>query len=268
MLPTALRNPFAFPFGVMPGVNLNHPAAGPRLRYSGVAAPGGGFVNLLTGGLAAKISAPTTLPSIIGPALNAQTTTGWVTDGTISETITADTMAVIVIPTTSVAVGRTFVKSNTNITVGIAGIVIVNLEVGYFTQGSYGGSGIVLSLNVPYFIALSVRNGNKNWVVVNLLTGQIRTSFQVGAVSMNNPSPPYAIGGNFSGARAAGALIAAAMFTANSYLKPELLLQWALDPWAFWYPQDIGEVDGVGRAAFLAAWARHSNSIIGGAQAA
>lgn len=230
------RNPLTFPSGVQPGVDITHPASR-NLRYSGIAAPGGTVINLLDGARALTQNTPTTLPTIIGPTLNALTTTGWCTGGSIvADTIAADTQGVIIIPKESTSVGRVFVRTNTNITVGIAGIVLINLVLGYITQGSVGSFGITLALDTPYFVAISVRNGNRNCIVRNLETGQIQTAETVTATAMNNSNAPYGIGGNFSGARSAGCQIAAVMFSANNYLKPQALLQWALDPWAFWYP--------------------------------
>lgn len=196
------------------------------------------MINLLTGSRATKNTSPTTLPSIIGPTLNAQTSTGWVTDGTISETVTADTIAAILIPTASTAIGWFLVKSNTNTTSLLGGVQIASLVPHYRSQGLGFSSGLTLSLNVPYFIAGSFRNGNQNWVVVNLLTGQILAAVNTSAITMNNSSAPYGIGGSFTVGRSAGAQIAAVMLTTNRFLRPQALLAWARDPWSFWYPAE------------------------------
>lgn len=237
------RNPFAFPVGVRPSVDPSHLATGTTLCYSGIAAPGGGFINLLSGSKASKQSSPTTVQTAIGPALNADTTTGWCTDGSINPTVTTCTIAAILIPVTSVATGRIFIMTDTNTTVNISGIELPSLVLNFRTQGSAYSSGITLSLNTPYFVAGSFRSGNQNWVVVNLKTGQIQTAANTTSLTMDSPSAPYAIGGNFSSARAAGAQIAAVMFSANRFLRPAQLLKWAQDPWAFWYPEVAQESD-------------------------
>jgi hypothetical protein len=231
-------NALLFPGGRTPGFDPSHVAAN-KIRYSGIPA-GATFLNLLNnttstiGGTASLKITP------MGPAV--YTATGAANynsvTATASETPIAVTQAAIVTPITSNASGSyLFCTDVTNATTENA-LMILSLVVEFSCNGSYT-SGITLSLNTPYFVAVSVRNNSGNlagnFVVINLLTGQIFTATLTGTSRILQASTfNWGIGGNTLNSRS-GVQIAAVMYSVG-YLSLQQLLLWAQAPWDFWYP--------------------------------
>jgi hypothetical protein len=117
----------------------------------------------------------------------------------------------------------------------------------------------------PYFVAISSVVASAidpaHGVVVNLLTGQIQTfSGLISSILSANPtSGTYCVGNigtslNFG----FGGKIAATMVSKAKLSLPELL-QWAQDPWSFWYPRKTDFLSLL-RAATNATFSRTVNA--------
>lgn len=95
----------------------------------------------------------------------------------------------------------------------------------------------VASVNTPYFVAASgFSSGTLNWVIVNLASGQIVAESHACSAFPATSMGGQNIIGNNSGQPMLG-IVAAAMYS-PAYMPLTQLLQWAADPWSFWYPND------------------------------
>ncbi len=72
-----------------------------------------------------------------------------------------------------------------------------------------------------------------NFGLVNLLTGAIVTQSVALGVALG-PLLTYGIGGTSAGSNG-GSSISSAMISLT-YLPMTRVLEWAADPWSFWYP--------------------------------
>lgn len=131
-------------------------------------------------------------------------------------------------------------------------------------------SSFTLSLNIPYFIAASVKSASTvNFVATNLVTGQIFSSATSTGTGLSTLQTTQNIGADWGGAGTgthfADAYIATAMF-APSFTWMQALLMWAADPWSFWYPPRREAFVGKAAAApsFIAAWALNRNVAVEG----
>lgn len=97
-------------------------------------------------------------------------------------------------------------------------------------------TGITLSAGVPYFAATSVFGSKVRTAVVRLDTGQVMTSNAVtGAITAL--ANPIAVGGLYTQPYPLLGYLAAAAWIAQG-LTMRQLVQWAADPWSFWYLDD------------------------------
>lgn len=112
-------------------------------------------------------------------------------------------------------------------------------------------SGINLIVGVPYFIVASATGPSAststwthNWVVVRLDTGQITTATGTSSQSWAASNGNMLFGGASSGQGNldADGNLAAAMYS-NVFTSVPQMLQWAQDPWAFWYPRTLDLAD-------------------------
>lgn len=250
------RNPLAYPASTVPGVNPSHRAA-QGLRFSGVAAPGG-FISLNQGrrGTVAGASPSFAIDGRIGSGFFSASGADAV-NFTVQSTVNDASATIAAIASfNSVAAGQClFSSSGTN-----AGWrLIYNTTQVTMTAGSVGdiNSGIGLTANTPYLIISSANASASNFFVLNLATGKITTASAAGAAPAA-PNGTYQVGNNVFNQPQLGR-IAAVMFSANFMTLTEMR-QWALDPWAFWYPcQTERLVAAAAAATFLAAWAQQSN---------
>lgn len=109
--------------------------------------------------------------------------------------------------------------------------------------GFYGPAGttdigtVARVINTPYFFACSSKDNVTDQVVVNLATGQVFVSTAAGrTLDTNNTTGTFLMGKLVTAGSGNG--IAAAMFTTGDRLSITQLLQWAENPWSFWYPED------------------------------
>lgn len=239
------RNQLAYPGGLRkPGFDRTHPAAGSNMRYSGIAAPGGAFINLLdgtvstpTGGALSTVIAP-----IIGKGVSETVSTRYNSIANVySDSPTAVTMAVIFMPTGSVASFNSVIFSTkTGSVSGNAALAVAaNTRLfSFYNNGSVvspTGAPALVS-NVPYFLLVSwAASGAYSWAVVNLNTGQRWSGNPTSGLSTIVGTSSWGIGTSLSSVQPFG-VIASAMYSINNLLPYGNALQWAADPWSFWYP--------------------------------
>lgn len=111
-------------------------------------------------------------------------------------------------------------------------------------------AGITLVAGVPYFIICSgsgVSGGtwNTNWLVLRFDTGQIITAVASGtgqAMVASNGNMVFGGAPSPDGAQDATGNLAAAMYSGGPggfVMSIPQMLQWAQEPWAFWYPRTL-----------------------------
>lgn len=220
--------------GRNPGFDLSHVAAAGIVKNRGFSAVplGGNFVNLITGGVSAVDNSGGTakLYGATGPIISMASNQASHFTGQLSTTTPNLTLAAIFQLTSVVS---------TQVLVSIGNSIRLHCSTGpTFISMIYGGnisSGYTQIANVPYFAACSlVASVVENFVIARLDTGQIYTATATpGAVQSTNTTQYVANNASLS-IGCTG--VAAAMFS-PSYLTLGQLLEWAQDPWAFWYPR-------------------------------
>lgn len=237
---------FSYPFGSAPGFDPSHPAA-PGATFSGIASTAG-FINLMQGQRSVVNGTPlTTILPGIAAATKFPTAPDYCSFSGFPATLdNQTTMAAIVQFTTVGAAQQMFLCSSTQASTNWSLNCDFSGGTTSFSINPNGGtvtrSLIALSAGVPYFLALSVSDSFANsgkvfFVVTRLDTGQIQSAnIAVSASPLGASNGSYSVGARVNGNVASLSSIAAAMITrrATSF---SALLQWAADPWSFWYPQ-------------------------------
>jgi hypothetical protein len=238
-------NPLGIP-GRRPGFDPSHPAA-QNIRYSGVA-NGANFISLLNGKPGTPSISGSVLDGQIGPAATIATTTGGGNNITVAGGGSAPSVATIacIFKFNGTSAGNyqgllgTF-ASGFGWWIGIENAV-QNITVSSGGTSSTTAFTPVLSVGVPYFVAVSSSLTGGNLVVVNLATGAIQSQTVTygSSLSAAGGEAPYVLGTTFTFAAANGldGSMAAAMYSAQ-FMSLSQLQQWAQDPWAFWYPRTL-----------------------------
>lgn len=258
-------SPLAFP-GRLPGFDPAHVVAR-GCRFSGSAFGASNFINLLNAKIGTQAGAPSSVISgTVGPAVqfsSASTLDKLTYSGQSTANDGQVTLGAIVRPK-SAGLNNPVIFNSGNAAGGWQFTTVGSVLV--LQDGSYShiaNSGFVLAANVPYFVACSTDSATAtNFVVLRLDNGKVLANSQA-SITTTASNGIYSIGGTgqFAGNVFDGA-IAATMFSA-SYASLATLLQWASDPWAFWYPRtnygaiDIGTLIAAG--GFKAAWAQQNN---------
>lgn len=241
ILPRA--NPLAYPAGVAPGFDSTHVAA-QSARFS--------VPNFVSGMVLLNFCGPTgtktkfgTVPAVldsgIGPTAQftgAGVHTRLTIAGQPAVVDTNQTIAAIIVPQSFAGNGGGIVST----TSATQGACLEITSTGALKWGWLGSSSvtstIVLSLNVPYFVAASVSAANNvNFIAVNLFTGAVQTqATTIGAGAASTPNGTYTLGMQPGGNIDYAGLTAACMVN-TSFMPMAALRQWAADPWSFWYPR-------------------------------
>lgn len=261
-LVASFRSPLVFPGG-NPGFDPSHIAANSAVM-SIVATPTSG-INLLTGTGPGSTSNSSSAMTAYGPSIVVNYIPSWQkypvhsgsypAGGTTSD---ATIGLIFSIPSYSSNVGSLFGWGPPS--GGWDGIYISStgaLNVEY--HGAVYGTGFTVALNTPYFLAISnkyVGSGSTVFVIVNLLTGAIKTgTFASGYVYDTNNYDYYFIGTDYS-------LVYANIYAASwalSYLPISALLLWAQRPWDFWYPNALQKLPFIKKLSSGTAYSLSSN---------
>lgn len=242
-----------YPFGAAPGVPHGHIALrGSTLRCSAIATNSGvGFIAIYsaskggtafvnTGGFTSGVTdgyMGNVVSSSATGTTNRMTLSGQaaVTDSTI-------TMAAIVKFTSTATTQAIWCLGDS----GSVGWVIQSnagtLELAPAPFTTAASSGVAFSTNTPYFCAASGQSANTNFVVKNLITGLARTANATTAMTATASNGNYVIGNYGNDANSIAGSVACVMAaTGTPILGQKELLQWADDPWSFWFPADSQE---------------------------
>lgn len=241
-------SPFAFP-GSLPGFDPSHPASKGCL-FSGIPAPDGGFSNLLTGAGGTKSGTPTLAMTGYGPALKSVGNTDNDNFPYPAVAWPAQTMAVIVRFDT---LGASVQVIQATAAGGSSGFYIANAGTGSSSQWAIvvGVTFVIISgLPAPiagatYFVVVSVQSAtNYNIVVRRLDNGQVWAVTATTALSFIAGDTTLYIGNRGTNARQTLGAIMATMHNINYMTLPQMV-QWAQDPWSFWYPQTFDLLQAV-----------------------
>lgn len=259
---TQYSNPLAYPAGYAPGYNPSHIAAG-GTRFSGISVPGN-FLNILSGKVGTLSGTPTwAVKSYVGPVTYFTSSSASFT-GQSTANDEACTIGTIVYPINQ---NNSCVFSSSGDNAGwrtihggfgainyqlVAGGVAVTINTGDLVPGEYS----------PWFLATSAGLSTSCYVVKNLANGKTRFAESTGPGSTLASNGTYMVGANTFGQNYYGG-IAAVMFSGR-YNSLQSLLQWAADPWSFWYPNP-GDNWIAAQAAGFPWWAVKNNHMILGA---
>jgi hypothetical protein len=228
------RNPLAFPSGMVAGFDPSHPLS-KNIRFSGIASDGN-FFNLLSNKPGTVVGAPSAnIDAILGSNATFTNSTdaanfsgqSTVNDGNV-------TICCIVYFNSVSASQALFASSSVNTGWRFA----YDNPSGYFNIIAGGVTGINMGIapvaNVPYFLAASASSTQSSVVLARLDTGKVTFATSTGA-SPVAPNGTYQVG-NDTFSEVAKAKISTVMFSA-SFTSLQQLLQFAQDPWSFWYPR-------------------------------
>jgi hypothetical protein len=109
----------------------------------------------------------------------------------------------------------------------------------YISFGIVANSGLIPSIDTPYFIVVSASSTAQvcNFLLLNLRTGTYQTaSISTSAFSISLFDSRFALGtsshiGFFNSPYGISAAMAS-----DAFLSIPQMLAWAQDPWSFWYP--------------------------------
>lgn len=250
------RSRLGFPAGRAPGIDPSHVAMKGLLRWSGIARANT-FVEIINGGLGTVNGSPTgKVDGSIGPAFNTTTTADCATFTGRSTATDANFTQAAIFRAAGINTGFQTYIADTNFahTLFSAQSFGGNVANGNLTINTTGNtntwfvSTIIPVNGVPYFAAVSCNGAVANFVATRLDTGQILTSAIVSTIAGIASNGTYSIAGNNVFNQNAQGPVSAAMFS-TAFLSMQELVQWAADPWAFWFPRR--EQEFVGKAATL-----------------
>lgn len=236
------RHPLVFPAGRRPGVDYSHPAlTGKSLLRLSVVARGGSLIDVTGRQVGTRSGAVSgQIFSALGNVTDFNTGSGGnITFSGPSVTEPA-TLAVILWLNVGTVLSNSTGVSPFTIGRGTGGTS------SYVVLGIGGGTQFIgpnfLSGGVPYFLAATFGSASPMVVARRLDTGSLLTS-NFSSASTNTSNGTYSVGDN-------GPVAAAAI--TNAIMTPEQLIQWAYDPWSFWYPPPSTIQLGVGVPAATA----------------
>jgi hypothetical protein len=252
-------NKLAFP-GTKPGIDPTHPASGKYILLSAVPAVGQqNYVNSATSQPLAVISgtvAPTVgIDGVIGPWVRVASSSGQCLGFSLSSISDNPSVTIASIFNFTVSTGGfQAIVSNSG---GNQGLFLQDVTPKAFFTGSGGPVSAPFSLvaGSTYFLAHSLQTDSSgavaNFVARNLATGSIQTGSVISSTGTGARFGTNCTVGNDPFSEWLNAKLAAAMVSTASLSIPQLL-QWADDPWSFWYPRAIG-LAGMLRGSIAAA---------------
>lgn len=251
-------NPLIYPARHKPGFDPTHPVAN-SVRLSAVAS-GSNFVNLLSGKAGTISGTPVSaISGVIGPSTNigAGVSSDRVTFSGMPIASSAMTMAAIMIGavpggtnpaifsnTSSSSSGYIFYQNN--------GTGILTIQ--QWGIGSNSFSTVIPVPGHPCFVAATKDANGSFFVSTDLITGAIQSNSAGGGSVSGTPNGTYTIG-NWPAANLDDPRLTpmSAVMYSDVVTSSQLLLQWAQDPWAFWYPRRSLSIVGAAAAAAIKA---------------
>ena len=195
----------------------------------------GNSINLLNGKRGTTSGAPTsTIDGIIGPCTVFTTGTQFNRFTGPTTTPAQFTMATIFRPT-AISNSPLFSTSTTGSTGYIFFLTASDIKV-FDNQAVTIASGTTLTVGVPYFLLISYNGTAATFLWVRLDTGQVKTVTASGTLVPANGNGNFNISSDL-GDTPAQNVATLAFFP--QYLELSGMLQWAQDPWSFWYPRNI-----------------------------
>lgn len=235
------RNKLAFPTGFAPGFNPNHISIGTTglVRLSCVCMGNANMVSIMSGQIGTLTGTPTfAMHKTIGPSL--VTSSGGASAAFSPGPSTTDTnytIACIFYITSQGSFNILCLNNN-----GPSPDFFVDSTSPFNLRLQASGntlSSIPVSLNTPYFCAVSNSGSTTaNFLLLNLATGAVQTQSTTGAGTSSTFNSTIIVAGVSSFGQQLNGGMAACAYIANSFLSLPQLLEWAADPWAFWYPDE------------------------------
>lgn len=231
---------FNYPYGRKPGSISKHVANTIQntAYLSVIAVNGGNFVDV-NSGCKGTVSGGVTggLKSYIGPYSRTNASFDKVSFPFTTSALKTITIAGILIPGTITGFNSFLSTSSLNggFRLGTNGASF-NLTEGAVLEIV---SGINLAIGVPYFVAVSADTSKANFIVCNLLNGK-REMSSINSSTATAGNGTLVIGSDFTNGAGLGS-IACLMVSGGTgtdgRLSLPVLIDWALDPWSFWYPE-------------------------------
>lgn len=127
----------------------------------------------------------------------------------------------------------------------------------FVNSGAVSHDFLSVALNVPYFVAISIDSSNTwNAVATNLMTGQIRAATKFATATVPSAGTGICHGNSYNHNQPLNGYLAVSMYS-NKGMTLADMLQWAADPWSYWYPDNTDdEIVGIIAAASSAKFRR------------
>lgn len=249
-------NPLAYPGGT-PGFDPSHPMSN-GLAMSAVST-GGNFVSLQTGKPGTIGGSPSAFIGTVGKG------TKFTTNANVTfpaPTVLPTVFTVAAIFELDGVTGNPTQQLINNVAGGGMGLALDGA--GHLSFGGAGGavftfpptSGASLPFGIPFFFVASFAPSaaSATGVLVNLLTGQTFSATSSLSGGMQASDGNYYIGNRGLNSRQLDGGVHTVAWS-YTYLSLPQLLQWAQDPWSFWYPQklDLGLIFGGASSASVSA---------------
>jgi hypothetical protein len=221
-----------------PRFDPRHPASVGITPSHGICAAviGSGFMNLITGLGGTNVGAPAQITRpLLGPCFNYNSSARYTQfTGMQAVADTAWTMASIFISTNA----NGGICGSSTVHTALGGVSMYNNAGAFaFANGTNGnGTGITITANIPYLIIATgtSTNGSMNYAQTRLDTGAVVTSLNQSSGAQTASAGIYEVGDNANQGASIGPV--AAFMYAPARISVAAMVQWAQDPWSFWYP--------------------------------
>jgi len=235
------RRPFFFPGG-MASVDTSHPVGYGKISRnfgcSFVCTGTNGLVSLMDGQVF-TLSGSQVFKNhgVIGPCVGFLTTGAYAYLGNQSSaSVSATTAAfIIVMSAYNVGGGGTGYMWSGGANVGLG----INTSGAFLLYDSGNvNTGIIVPIGIPFFLAISFNTTAMYAVGTNLITGAVQfNKAGAGQPAWSATAQDFLVG-TFTSQTPAyfGGYVAAGMVSQGTFLDWPQLMQWAADPWRFWYP--------------------------------
>jgi hypothetical protein len=224
------RSLLAVPSGRNPAFDPLHPASATP-RFSGVSV-GGNFINLMNAkkGVLNGTPIPVISPGIGVSSQMSGATTEIAFPGAFAAVVELPMTMAMIIEFGAVTGSPGVFQTGTNTGGWDFHINGTTMRITAANVSDNDLTGMTVAAGIPYFAAVSATSAGIKGVLTNLQTGQITTGTHA-AQTPGSTNGTITLGENNS----TNFTMAAAM-TSGAALSAAQLLEWAQDPWSFWYP--------------------------------